>query len=433
MVVPEALPMSLHLSDGDRVCVIGGGPAGSFAALHLLHLARQRGWKRLEVLIFEPRHFERPGPGGCNRCAGILSYRLLSGMETLSLTLPDEIVQADLHAYTIHLHGSKLRIEQPDPTRRIVTVYRGGGPCKRRELTPRISFDNFLLHQACERGAVHVQERVKKVTVEGDTVVIHTRTRTVEADFMVLATGVNSRPPLASEFGYHAPKTAVMVQDEFRLPPDWNGDQVSAFFGDMPGLLFGALIPKGRYLTVSLLGEGLRLDSVNEFADAHGLSHALLPPSGGLCGCTPRIAVGPAHHYYGSRWVAVGDAAVTRLYKDGIGSAFNTSRVAMQTAVERGISRQAFSKGYAPYCRKIHTDNRYGRLLFKLWQFSRRSSTLISAWKNAIDLERSLPSEKQVHSRILWGMLTGDEPYKKLFWLSLTPPALMNLARGWLG
>jgi len=97
--------------------------------------------------------------------------------------------------------------------------------------------------------------------------------------------------------------------------------------------MFGALIPKGPYLTVSLLGDGLRLDSVNEFADIHGLDHAFLPPSGGLCGCTPRIAVGAARHYYGSRWVAVGDAAITRLYKDGIGAAFNTSRVAMQTAV----------------------------------------------------------------------------------------------------
>jgi len=354
-------------------------------------------------------------------------------METLDLTLSEEAVQTELRAYTIHLHGSKLRIEQPDPNRRIVTVYRGGGPCMSRTFDPTASFDNFLLGEACERGATHIQERVGKVTMRNNKVIVHTRTQTVDADFLVLATGVNSRPPLAPEFGYRAPETAVMVQDEFRLPPDWGDDQVSAFFGDMPGLMFGALIPKGRYLTVSLLGEGLRLDSVNEFADAHELSHALLPPSGGLCGCTPRIAVGPARHYYGPRWVAVGDAAATRLYKDGIGSAFNTSRVAMQTAFEYGISRKAFSKGYAPYCHKVCTDNRYGRLLFKLWQFSRRSPTLIGAWKNAVDLERSLPPEKQVHSRILWGMLTGDEPYRKLFWLSLTPGSLVNLARGMIG
>ena len=46
--------MNLHLSDGDRVCIIGGGPAGSFAALHLLDRASRRGL-RLKVLIFEPR------------------------------------------------------------------------------------------------------------------------------------------------------------------------------------------------------------------------------------------------------------------------------------------------------------------------------------------------------------------------------------------
>jgi flavin-dependent dehydrogenase len=172
-MVPEALPMSLHLSDGARVCIIGGGPAGSFAALHLLHLARRRGWKNLEVLIFEPRYFERSGPGGCNRCAGILSYRLLSGMETLELILPEETVQAELHAYSIHLHGSKLRIAQPDPTRRIVTVYRGGGPCMTRDPVSAISFDGFLLTQTCERGAVHVQERAGKVTMGDDKLTIH--------------------------------------------------------------------------------------------------------------------------------------------------------------------------------------------------------------------------------------------------------------------
>ena len=31
--------MDQHLSDGSRVCIVGGGPAGSFAALHLLDQA----------------------------------------------------------------------------------------------------------------------------------------------------------------------------------------------------------------------------------------------------------------------------------------------------------------------------------------------------------------------------------------------------------
>ena len=70
---------------------------------------------------------------------------------------------------------------------------------------------------------------------------------------------------------------------------------------------------------------------------------------GGLCGCTPRIAVRPARQFFGPRWVAVGDASVVRLYKDGIGSAFYTAQRAMTTAVEQGISQRAFAAAYAPF------------------------------------------------------------------------------------
>ena len=48
--------MSIRLQNGSRVCIIGGGPAGSFSALHLLKLAQEHGI-HLDVLIFEPRDF----------------------------------------------------------------------------------------------------------------------------------------------------------------------------------------------------------------------------------------------------------------------------------------------------------------------------------------------------------------------------------------
>jgi len=101
--------MDLHLSDNSRVCIVGGGPAGSFAALHLLDQASRQGLQP-EVLIFEPRGFARPGPAGCNRCAGILSSRLLRGLEELGISLPRQIVQADVQSYALNLDGKTLRI-----------------------------------------------------------------------------------------------------------------------------------------------------------------------------------------------------------------------------------------------------------------------------------------------------------------------------------
>lgn len=418
--------MSLLLSDGDRVCIVGGGPAGSFAALHLLHLMDQQG-PRVEVLIFEPRDFRLPGPAGCNRCAGILSSRLLTGLSTLGLSLPDEIIQTDVRAYALHLDGDELRIEQPDPERRIVSIYRGGGP--RLALgEPTASFDGYLLSEATARGARHIRARVRSVTWE-DRPVVHTAREQFPADLLVLATGVNSRVPLHPTFRYRPPKTSIMAQDEIIAPPDWPTDQVGTFFRQPPGLVFGALIPKGRYLNISLLGRDLSPDAVNDFIDAQGINPRLVSPLRSLCGCTPRIAVRPAKGYFGNRWVAVGDAAVTRLYKDGLGSAFALTKHAMQAAIHVGISRHAFRKAYAPHCRQVAVDNNYGRLLFGLWSITLRVPRLLRGWKRAIQVESEWPPERRVHARMLWGMFTGDEPYRDLFRLSMSPGSLATLWR----
>ncbi len=418
--------MNLSLSDGDRVCIVGGGPAGSFTALHLLRLARFHGLS-LEVTIFEPRDFSMPGPGGCNRCAGILSTRLLDGLERLELELPREVVQAPIRSYAIHIDGDTIPIHQPDPRRRIVSVYRGGGP-RLLQSEPLAGFDGFLLNAATERGARHLRGRVLRIAQE-DRPVVHLARERFHADLLVLATGVNSRAPLEPSFGYRAPPTAIMAQDEVLRPPGWPDDQVKAFFRRPRGLLFGALTPKGQYVNISLMGRNLKTDAVSDFLEAQSLSESLPLPQGSLCGCTPRIAVGKARGFYGDRWVAVGDAAVTRLYKDGIGSAFATAERAMQTAFTHGIGKRAWRAGYAPACRRIASDNAYGRMLFGLWDLTVGSPRLLQLWKRAVRLEEREAIERRVHMRVLWGMFTGDEPYRDLMRLSIGPAGLRGFFR----
>ena len=207
---------------------------------------------------------------------------------------------------------------------------------------PIASFDKYLLEQAIIRGAKHIPTRVRKSDSK-EKPVVHTAHERFTADLLVLATGVNSRPPMSAEFGYLPPKTVIMAQDEILTPNSWPPNEVGVFFRDPPGLIFGALIPKGRYINISLLGRGFTKDTIGDFLELQDLDLKKLSSLNSLCGCTPRIAVSPAHRYYGPRWVAVGDAAVTRLYKDGIGSAFFTAKIAMQVAIQDGISSQAFT------------------------------------------------------------------------------------------
>jgi len=417
----------MRLTNGSRVVIVGGGPAGSFTALHLIRFAREAGLA-LEVRILEPRDFSRPGPGGCNKCAGILSSSLARDLQTLGLNLPNEIIQAELDTYILHLDKKEFQIHRPDSERRIMSVYRGSGPRLGAPPFPN-TFDGWLLDQARESGVIVQRARVRSIQ-PGSRPLVITAQETLEADLVIVATGVNSRPPLDPAWGYHPPRTEVMAQDEIFIPAELCGHCVHVYFDYPPGLIFGALIPKGRYANISLLGRHLPPGAVDDFLDGNGFP-ALFPDGlHMLCGCTPRVAVTAARGYFADRMVAVGDAAVTRLYKNGIGMAFITARAAAQTAIQRGVSRRDFARGYAPVCRGIVADNFYGRLLFSLWGITRRIPLLLRAWEKAVAAEINQPPQRQTHIRILWGMFSGDEPYRRLFLISLSRSALMNIWKG---
>ena len=413
----------MQLINGSRIIIVGGGPAGSFTALHLMHLFAEAHLD-LDVTIIEARDFNRPGPGSCNKCAGILSSTLVKNMERLGLTIPVEVIQSVIDTYILHIGNIQLPLHTLKPSRRIISVYRGRGP-RLGGLPAPLSFDGWLLHQAQERGARIMQMRVLAVR-PGPRPIVVTAREELEADLVVLATGVNSRHVLDPAWGYQPPRTETMAQDEIPLISGMMENSVHIFFENPPGLIFGALIPKGRYANISLLGHGLPLGAVSQFFDAHGLKEFIPEGTTPLCGCTPNVAVSTAKGFFADRLVVVGDAAVTRLFKDGIGSAFITAEAAAQTAIRRGISRQDFSAGYAPVCHRIAQDNFFGRLLFRLWSFIYRSPILRKAWIEAIRNEVHRRIDHRILTRVVWGMFTGDESYRLLFRMSINLPALIN-------
>ncbi len=414
----------MQLVNGSRVAIVGGGPAGSLSAIHLLAYATQANIL-LDIQIFEPRDFQRPGPNSCNKCAGVLSSTLVQSLKNLGLEIPDEMIQAELSTYILHLGQIDLPIQKPDANRRIVSVYRGSGPRLGQPPFPA-SFDAWLLDQACQRGANVQPARVQAIR-PGNRPQIVTTGGTSEVDLVVLATGVNSRSPLDPAWGYRPPKIEVMAQDEIVWPYSSNDTSVHIYFDQPPGLVFGCMIPKGRYANISLLGRGLKSGSASSFLKAHNLVESLSAEIPLLCGCTPRVAVSPATKYYSDRLVVVGDAAVSRLYKDGIGAAFVTAQAAASTAVQRGIARQDFAAGYRPTCRQIARDNIYGKILFRLWDFTRHSPNLLAIWQRPILAEVNLPPSEQIYTRILWSMFTGEEPYQKIFRLAFSRTALTRL------
>ena len=417
----------MKLENGCRVVVVGGGPAGSCTALHLLRLAHATGL-RLEVIVLEARDFSRPGPGGCNKCAGILSSTAVRNLKKLDLVLPPEVIQARLDEYILHLGDAEVTIHQPDPERQIYSVYRGSGP--RLGQFPARSFDGWLLDKARERGAIVRRAHVQRI-IPAARPIVATAHEQIEADLVVLAAGVNSRCPVDEAWGYKPPQTETMAQDEMPKPPGFH-DGVHIYLHDPPGLIFGGLIPKGPYLNISLLGHHLPDSAMNDFLQAHDLVRAYPDGKPLLCGCAPRVVVAPATGYYADRFVAVGDAATTRLYKDGIGTALITAEAAARTAIELGVSRADFAAGYRPVCHHVMADNRYGELLFRLWNIPSHSSFLLGAWRRTLAVEARRPAQARVHTRLLWGLFTGDASYRAIFMRLASPLALLSFVRGTL-
>ena len=417
----------MRLENGSQVAIVGGGPSGSFTALHLLQQAADANLD-IKVTIFEARDFCRAGPGGCNKCAGILSSALMHNLKQLDLEIPLEVIQAELDTYVLHAGKSQLPIHLPDPGRKIISVYRGGGPLKGSKPYPA-SFDFWLQDQALLRGAEIRKTRVQSIKMAPYPQVITPR-EALKADLVVLATGVNSRLRLDPALEYQPPRTEVMAQDEIPLPTKDLDNKIHIYFDYPAGLIFGGLIPKGRYTSVSLLGHHLEHDAVKQFLHYNGYSAVLPEATASLCGCTPRVAVTTAKGIFSDRFVAVGDAAVTRLYKDGIGSAFLTAEAAAKTAVRRGISRHDFEVGYEPACQQISQDNFYGKLLFRLWTLVRQSQPIQKIWIRAIRNEEHLPPKKRIHTFILWGMFTGDASYRKMFWQLFSLLSWAGLFRG---
>jgi len=81
-----------ELKSGSKVCVIGGGPAGSFFSYFFLELANRLGVE-VEVDIIEAKDFLNVGPTGCNHCGGIISESLVQLLSAEGITLPSNVIR----------------------------------------------------------------------------------------------------------------------------------------------------------------------------------------------------------------------------------------------------------------------------------------------------------------------------------------------------
>jgi len=427
---PTSSHAGLRLEDGSRIGVVGAGPAGSFFAYFLLDMAGRTGLD-VTVDLVESRDFLQPSPQGCNMCGGIVSESLVQNLAAEGFSLPATVIQRGIDSYHLHMDAGSVLIETPLHEMRIGAVHRGSGPrdVQRRDWE---SFDHYLLQKAIDKGARLVRARVDGVAIEEGRPVLKTRGGGQERyDLLAVATGVNSSALQAFEaagIGYTRPEVTKTVIREYHLGRDaisrTIGNSMHVFLLTIPRLEFAAVIPKGDYVTVCLLGEDIDNALVQAFLDAPEVRRCFPPgwrPDANSCQCMPHICVrGPARPY-ADRVVFVGDCGVTRLYKDGIGAAYRTAKAAARTAVFEGISAAAFHRHYGPVCRTIAADNVMGRLAFVFTRLVRHMSVARRAILRMTVAEQRRPGHRRRMSGILWDMFSGSAPYKDIFLRMLRP------------
>lgn len=417
------------LEDGSRIGVIGGGPAGSLFAYFVLTFAQRMGMD-LQVDIYESRDFTTPGPAGCNMCGGIVSESLIQMLATEGINLPPSVVQRGIDSYLLHTNERTVRMETPQLEKRIAALHRGAGPRDVGDVRWG-GLDGYLMGLAEEQGASVIRARVREVAREGGHPQVKLPDGPQTYDLLVGATGVNATSwRLYQSLGFECepPETTRTYITEVKLGQEsiarYFGSSMHIFLVRIPRLEFAAIIPKGEYATVCLLGEDIDNELVTKFFAQPAVARCFPPDwnaAQGACHCGPRIAIKETAVPYMDRVVLVGDIGATRLYKDGIGAAYRTAKAAALTAVFHGVTADDFRQYYLPAYRAISADNRIGRLMFGVTDLIKAFGPTVRGVMRMTAAEQEEPGSKRRMSVVLWDMFTGSASYREIFKRTLHP------------
>ena len=375
----------LVLENGSRIVIIGGGPSGSFFANFAYHLARKKGID-ISVKIFDRRSFAKSGQSGCNMCAGVISESLCHKLKDADIMMPDSKVQSVIDGYYFQTQDFGLQLHHPQKQHspHIFTVFRGGGPINGMQ-NDNVSFDDFLLEHAERHGAEIINATVMEVDIPNnfgdpvDLVIIKDGIRkNIQADLVVGAFGLNTRIVkriLGRKVKYRPPYSVRACNAELYLGKSFIeerfGNNIYCFSLGIDPIKFAAFIPKGDYVTVSLIGKKDVTKKHLVKLLNHPVVQGYLPDfwkiPRNLCICFPKIPITHSKNPFADRMVIIGDASISRFYKSGIESAFTTAELAAETAFECGVTGNDFKKDYYKKAKRLLArDNFYGHIIYSI-------------------------------------------------------------------
>ncbi len=429
----------LRLKNNSKIAIIGGGPAGCFFANDAMQQAKKHGIN-IQITIFESKDFSQRGPIGCNMSAAVIAGSLHAKLTRDGIILPDSIIRQEIKGYYFHTEEYGIELYKPDELNKssIMAVYRGNGPLYSTHTTSH-SFDDFLLKHVINQGVSVISEPVLdlKLSSNPDTpaTVIYGKGgqhNKMEADLVVGAFGINStmvEKIRGLNFGYIPPKTIRTCQMEIPLDPAFIKssfrDNIQVFALGIKPFRFASMVPKGNYVTVSLVGSrdltsNDLIDFLNHPTVRKNLPHNWEMPDK-FCMCLPKIVLSHATNPFTDRFVLVGDASISRIFKNGLESAYITSQLAVRAAFENGISSEDFARYYYKPAKKLLAmDNKLGAVILAISDFITRQNWLVKARLSYVEDKRGSWIADHLNT-LLWNMVTGDAPYHKILIQALHP------------
>ena len=258
-----------------RVAILGGGPAGAFAAERLASAG-------LHVLLFDEKlAWEKP-------CGGGLTYKAYSEYPFLLDNPTPKRMVSETVLTAPHAGAVSLKLDDP------LLIY------------SRFDLNHLLLERAERAGAQIEKTRVLEMNRQGSGWRVRTKAGYADADFCIVATG--ARNPLRdvgtqfraadtmSALGYYVPGEQGMIDIQF-LP-------------HLEGYIW--IFPRCGHLSVGICGKGEPAGSLRkrlehfmterEIAWKHGSFYSHMLPSLDTSSWRENRVTGEG-------WLAVGDAA----------------------------------------------------------------------------------------------------------------------------
>jgi geranylgeranyl reductase family protein len=368
-----------------RVAILGGGPAGAFAAEQLASAG-------MNVLVFDEKlAWEKP-------CGGGLTYKAYSQYPFL---IDNDTPKRLVTETTLSAPGAgevSLKLDEP------LLIY------------SRLDLNRMLLERAERAGAQIEKARITGLARYGSAWQLRTTSGTADADFCIVATG--ARNPLRDVGTELRPQDAMSALGYY-IP----GDQEHIDIQFLPGLEgYIWVFPRCGHLSVGICGKGepaiLLRRRLEQYLDERGVhwkgasfySH-LLPSLDSGSWKQNRVA--------GEGWMAVGDAAglVDPITGEGLYYAIRSADLAARALLSEVSSLAEKMNNYRRLLRRDFTaDLEFGSRLAKRVFLGR--FLLGSVPARMVQFTRRSPR----FSAIMRDLFSGRQPY-----LGLKQRLLRNL------